>query len=496
MTAASTPGSTTGESGTLEPTTPASTASGSTVLEPTAAASTASGSAAAAPVSAGRTSGDRGGPMPHLAGNFAPVTDELTAYDLPVTGAIPPELSGWYLRNGPNPKDADSPHWFFGDGMVHGVRLEGGRAVSYRNRWVRTSTFTDGVRVRGENGQRDLTAGAANTHVVRHAGRTLALVESSFPYEIDCRPGHELETLGVHDFGGRLTTAMTAHPKTCPTTGELHFFGYGGVTPPYLTYHRADAAGELVISRPIDVPGHTMMHDFHLTARHVVFMDLPVVFNRDRPGMPYGWEPEYGARLGVLRRDDPYGEVRWLPIDPCYVFHALNAHDDGDQRIVLYVSRYAEYGDNVPAFLWRWTLDLASGTVTEEQLDDHFNEFPRVDDRLAGQEARFGYAASGLSLGADRNPGALLRYDLHTGAVARHDFGPGRIPGEAAFAPADDRPGGPGWLITYVYDATTDTSDLVVLDAEDISADPVATVPLPQRVPYGFHGNWIPDPVS
>ncbi|MFE7660339.1 carotenoid oxygenase family protein [Streptomyces celluloflavus] len=434
--------------------------------------------------------------MPHLAGNFAPVTDELTAYDLPVTGAIPPELSGWYLRNGPNPKDADSPHWFFGDGMVHGVRLEGGRAVSYRNRWVRTSTFTDGVRVRGENGQRDLTAGAANTHVVRHAGRTLALVESSFPYEIDCRPGHELETLGVHDFGGRLTTAMTAHPKTCPTTGELHFFGYGGVTPPYLTYHRADAAGELVISRPIDVPGHTMMHDFHLTARHVVFMDLPVVFNQDRPGMPYGWEPEYGARLGVLRRDDPYGEVRWLPIDPCYVFHALNAHDDGDQRIVLYVSRYAEYSDNVPAFLWRWTLDLASGTVTEEQLDDHFTEFPRVDDRLAGQEARFGYAASGLSLGADRNPGALLRYDLHTGAVSRHDFGPGRIPGEAAFAPADDRPGGPGWLITYVYDATTGTSDLVVLDAEDISADPVATVPLPQRVPYGFHGNWIPDPVS
>jgi carotenoid cleavage dioxygenase len=481
MTAASTPEPTAVETSPLESTTPGSTASESTVPASTAA---------------GRVSGDRGGPVPHLAGNFAPVTDELTAYDLPVTGAIPPELSGWYLRNGPNPKDADSPHWFFGDGMVHGVRLEGGRAVSYRNRWVRTSTFTDGVRVRGEDGQRDLTAGAANTHVVRHAGRTMALVESSFPYEIDCRPGHELETLGVHDFGGRLTTAMTAHPKTCPTTGELHFFGYGGVTPPYLTYHRADAAGELVISRPIDVPGHTMMHDFHLTARHVVFMDLPVVFDRDRPGMPYGWEPEYGARLGVLRRDDPYGEVRWLPIDPCYVFHALNAHDEGDQRIVLYVSRYAEFGDNTPAFLWRWTLDLASGTVTEDQLDDQFAEFPRVDDRLAGQDARFGYAARGLSLGADGIPGALLRYDLHTGAVARHDFGPGRTPGEAAFAPADDRPGGPGWLITYVYDATTDTSDLVVLDAEDISAGPVATVPLPQRVPYGFHGNWIPDPVS
>ncbi|UKY51509.1 carotenoid oxygenase family protein [Streptomyces inhibens] len=442
------------------------------------------------------TASESTAPAPHMAGNFAPVTEELTAYDLPVTGVIPPELSGWFLRNGPNPRDADSPHWFFGDGMVHGLRLEGGRAVSYRNRWVRTSTFTDGVRPVDAQGRRNLAAGVANTHIVRHAGRTLALVETSFPYEVDCRPGHELETIGAHDFGGRLTTAMTAHPKTCPTTGELHFFGYGGPTPPYLTYHRADATGELVISRPIDVPGLTMMHDFHLTAGHVIFMDLPVVFDRSRRGMPYSWAPEYGARLGVLRRDDPYGEVRWFSIDPCYVFHSLNAHDDGDQRIVLYVSRYADYGGMSPSHLWRWTIDLASGTVAEEQLDDQFCEFPRVDDRLAGQPARFGHAMTGELPGTGPIPGALLRYDLQTGAVVRHDFGPGRTPGEAVFAPADDRPGGPGWLITYVYDATTDTSDLVVLDAEDISADPVATVHLPQRVPYGFHGNWLPDPSS
>ncbi|GGN38902.1 carotenoid cleavage dioxygenase [Streptomyces kronopolitis] len=435
-------------------------------------------------------------PAPHMAGNFAPVTDELTAYDLPVTGTIPPELTGWFLRNGPNPRDAATPHWFFGDGMVHGLRLEGGRAVSYRNRWVRTATLTEGARPVDAQGRRNLAAGVANTHVVRHAGRTLALVESSFPYEIDCRPGHELETIGVHDFGGRLTTAMTAHPKTCPVTGELHFFGYGGPTPPYLTYHRADASGELVLSRPIDVPGPTMMHDFHLTARHVVFMDLPVVFDHSRPGMPYRWDPEYGARLGVLRRDDPRGAVRWLSIDPCYVFHALNAHDEGDRRIVLHVARYADFGDGTPAHLWRWTIDLDTGTVAEEQLDDCFCEFPRVDDRLAGQPARFGHATTAELPGTGPIPGALLRYDLEKGGVVRHDFGPGRTPGEAVFAPADDRPGGPGWLLTYVYDASTDASDLVVLDTEDISADPVATVHLPQRVPYGFHGNWLPDPAS
>ncbi|KUL40409.1 9-cis-epoxycarotenoid dioxygenase [Streptomyces sp. NRRL F-4489] len=435
-------------------------------------------------------------PPPHLAGNFAPVTDELTACDLPITGTVPAALRGWYVRNGPNPRDAASPHWFFGDGMIHGVRLEDGRAVSYRNRWVRTSTFTDGARVVDEEGRRDLAAGVANTHIVRHAGRTLALVESSFPYEIDCRPGHELETVGPHDFGGRLATAMTAHPKTCPTTGELHFFGYGNATPPYLTYHRADAAGQLVVSRPIDVPAATMMHDFHLTARHVVFMDLPMVHDRGRPGMPYAWDPEYGARLGVLRRDDPHGQVRWLEIDPCYVFHSLNAHDDGEERIVLYVSRYAALDGRSPSFLWRWTIDLAAGTVREEQLDDQFGEFPRIDDRLAGLPARFGHVTAGEAPGTGPIPGALLRYDLRTGAVARYDFGPGRTPGEAAFAPADDRPGGPGWLITYVYDATTDTSDLVILDAEDITAGPVATVHLPQRVPHGFHGNWLPDPAS
>ncbi|MEV6720876.1 carotenoid oxygenase family protein [Streptomyces xanthochromogenes] len=455
---------------------------------------------------------------PHLAGNFAPVAEELTTHELTVTGAIPPELTGWYVRNGPNPQDAASAHWFFGDGMVHGVRLEGGRARSYRNRWVRTSTFTDGARVHDRQGRTDLTAGAANTHVVRHAGRTLALVESSFPYALDCRPGRELETLGSYDFDGRLTTAMTAHPKTCPVTGELHFFGYGALDRPFLNYHRADERGELVVSRPVEVPAATMMHDFHLTASHVVFMDLPAVSDLEtamRPGggLPYRWDAEYGARLGVLRRDDPYGEVRWLTIDPCYVFHALNAYDlkpngapgdggpadsgpgDGTglgERIVLHVVRYERLGANGPT-LWKWTLDLATGTVREEQLDDQACEFPRVDDRLAGLESRFGHVTVSQTPSSGPISGALLRYDLRTGAVVRHEFGAGRVPAEAAFAPADGRPGGPGWLLSYVYDAARDASDLVILDADNLAAPPVATVHLPQRVPFGFHGNWLAD---
>ncbi|MCQ4040975.1 carotenoid oxygenase family protein [Streptantibioticus rubrisoli] len=433
---------------------------------------------------------------PHLLGNYAPVPDEITVTELSVTGAIPPELTGWYLRNGPNPHEAASAHWFLGDGMVHGVRLERGRAVSYRNRWVRTSAFTRGAGLRDERGNVDLTADVANTHVVRHAGRTLALVESSYPYELDCRVGHELETIGVHDFDGRLRTPMTAHPKTCPTTGELHFFGYGWSSAPYLTYHRADSRGELTISRPVEVPAPTMMHDFQLTTGHVAFMDLPVVYDRSRArtGMPYVWAPDHGARLGVLRRDDPYGEVRWFAIEPCYVFHTLGAYEEGGgQRLVLHAIRHDRLGDGVEfnglTSLWRWTLDLAAGTVREEQLDDHRAEFPRIDDRLTGMPHRYGYASTA---GGNRG-GAIHRYDLREGTVASHRFGPGRVPGEAAFVPADDTPGGPGWLMAYVYDAATDRSDLVVLDADELTAPPVATVHLPRRVPAGFHGNWLAD---
>ena len=436
---------------------------------------------------------------PHLLGNFAPVPDELTVTELSVTGSVPPELTGWYLRNGPNPREAASAHWFLGDGMVHGVRLEGGRAAAYRNRWVRTASFTRGARPYDEHGNHDLTAGVANTHVVRHAGRTLALVESSHPYELDCRPGHELDTIGAYDFNGRLHTPMTAHPKTCPTTGELHFFGYGGLAAPYLTYHRADAAGELTVSRPIDIPAHTMMHDFQLTSAHVVFMDLPVVFDlakarADAPGMPYTWTPDHGARLGVLRRDDPHGAVRWFEIQPCYVFHTLGAHEEAaGQRLVLHVIRWDRLGDGVDVnghgSLWRWTIDLAAGSVREEQLDDRSTEFPRIDDRLTGLPHRHGHTST--AKGPDG--GAIHRYDLRAGTVTSHLFGSGRTPGEASFVPADDTPGGPGWLMAYVHDAATDRSDLVILDADRLADPPVASVHLPRRVPSGFHGNWLPD---
>ena len=423
--------------------------------------------------------------------NYAPVTDELTEFDLPVEGAIPAELDGWYLRNGPNPRQATA-HWFTGDGMIHGVRIEGGRAAWYRNRWVRTDSFKEDFPLYNADGTRNLRAATANTHLVNHAGKTLALVESSLPYEIT----NDLETVGAYDFGGKLVDSMTAHPKICPTTGEMHFFGYGNIFEPHVTYHRADANGELTINRPLDVKALTMMHDFALTAEHVVFMDLPIVFNVDVAmkgdgDMPYRWNDNYGARLGVLRRDDPYGEVRWFEIDPCYVFHVANAYDRGNS-IVLQAIRYPELWRDTGGFetdgvLWTWTIDLQTGTVTERQLDDRAVEFPRIDDRLATLPARYA-----VSVG----DGRLVRYDLTTGDAVEHAFGtvesPGG-PGEAVFVPSTAVPAdeSSGWYIGYVYDPARDGSDLVIIDASDFAAQPVARIKLPHRVPFGFHGNWI-----
>ena len=421
-------------------------------------------------------------------GNYAPVADELTAFDLPVEGAIPPALNGWYLRNGPNPRQA-TQHWFTGDGMIHGVRLENGRAAWYRNRWVRTESFESPFPVYNSDGTRNLHSSVANTHVVNHAGKTLALVESSLPYEI----GNDLQTIGAYDFGGKLVDSMTAHPKICPTTNELHFFGYGNIFAPHVTYHRADANGELTINRPVDVPGLTMMHDFALTASHVIFMDLPIVFEidiatRGERDMPYRWNDNYGARLGVLRRDDPFGAIRWFDIDPCYVFHVANAYDVGNS-IVLQAVRYPELwrdsGDfGVDGVMWRWTIDLGSGTVDECQLDDRGVEFPLIDDRLAGLPARYAIAVGTHS---------LIRYDMDRGTADEHRF-PEGTPGEAVFVAADSTGDErSGWYLTYVYDEVRSGSDLVILDATDMTAGPVARVRLPQRVPHGFHGNWITD---
>ena len=433
----------------------------------------------------------------YLRGNFAPVEREVSATQLEVEGQIPESLGGLYLRNGPNPTEGDPGHWFAGDGMIHGVRLEAGRADWYRNRYVQTKSFQgDPTPMVSEEGVVDYSVGKSNTNVIGHAGRILALVESSFPMEMS----RDLDTVGLATFDGKLQAAFTAHPKICGATGEMLAFGYGFV-PPFLSYYRISADGEMVQNELIEVPGPTMMHDFAVTRNHVIFMDLPVCFSAERAlegGMPFAWEPSYGARLGVMPREGSNADIKWLEIDPCYVFHPLNAYEK-DGTIVMDVARYASLWsrdslDFRDALLTRWTIDLASGTVKEEALDDRPIEFPRVDPRCEGLPNRYGYAVAtetsdGLTLQT------LIKYDLEGDRSDTHDFGPGTAPGEGVFVPASpDAAEDEGFVLAYVYDGERDASDFVVLDAQNFGAEPLARVKLPQRVPFGFHGNWVPDP--
>jgi carotenoid cleavage dioxygenase len=451
---------------------------------------------------------------PYLSGNFAPVSEEVTAFDLPVTGALPPELDGRYLRNGPNPIDPDPAtyHWFTGEGMVHGVRLRDGTAEWYRNRWVRNPTVAEHLGEPVPEGPRtDGMDSAPNTNVIGLGGRTIALVEAGTkPVELD----EDLGTCGPIDFDGTLPYGYSAHPKVDPTSGELHTASYYWARPGVIDYSVVSTDGVVVRREDVPVPGSPMVHDISITARYAVFYDLPVVFDLESAmsgsRLPYVWSDEYGARVGVLPRDGAGTDgLRWFEVDPCYVFHPMNAHDavgaDGAELVVLDVVRHDRVFDrsrlgpdeSVPT-LWRWTIDLTHGSIRTEQLHEDTVEFPRVDERLVGRPYRYGWAASvaahrGDGQGVVFDGASIAKFDLVSGTVTHHEMGPGRAAGEAVFVPsAADAAEDDGYVLTLVYDAAQDRSDLVVLAGQDISAAPVATVHLPRRVPFGFHGNWIP----
>ena len=436
----------------------------------------------------------------HLQGNFAPVKDELTTTDLEVIGAIPPELEGLYVRNGANPMSGHSEHWFLGDGMVHGVKLGGGEAAWYRNRYVRTAKLADPDKPRiSDVGEIDRTLSSANTHVIGHGGQILALEEGSFPYILDA----ELNTVGPKDYDGKLNSAFTAHPHICPETGEMIAFGYGQL-PPYLVYLRVSADGKLVQAEEIEVPGPTMMHDFMITRNHAIFMDLPVIFDMEAAlagTMPFKWSDDYGARMGLMPREGNASDVKWFDVDPCYVFHTMNAHEEGN-KVMLDACRISEIwrdagdmtgGDGVQS-LHRFTFDLDTGAVSEDTLDDRGMDFPRIADARVGLKNRYGYA---LQFGSDAVEGGgfagHLKFDFQSGKSELHAY-PG-APAEPVFvaAPGADGDSDEGWVLSYVYCPDSDKSELHIVDATNFTADPVARVKLPQRVPFGFHGSWVAD---
>jgi len=445
---------------------------------------------------------------------FAPVTDEITAFDLPVTGRVPAELSGRYLRNGPNPLGLDDPayHWFLGPGMVHGVRLRHGRAEWYRNRWVRSRRLAESMGETWPPGPvHEGMDFAANTHIISHAGHILATVEAGpLPYELS----GELETLGPCDFGGTLPGGFAAHTKPDHRTGELHAIAYYWAWD-HVQHIVVDGRGRVSRTTDIPVADGPMMHDFALTESYVILFDLPVTFSLDLVSagqeMPYTWNPAHQARVGLLRRAPAGdGRVQWIDVEPCWIFHTLNAYDD-DGRVVVDLVRYqgsydvSVFAGRGPVTLDRWTIDPAAGKVVQARIDDRYQEFPRVDDRMTGRRHRYGYSAViGEDTRATIQPGGdfadeafantLLKHDLAAATVQAHEFGRDATAGEAVFVPAaPDAAEDDGYVMAFVHDPDRGAADLVILAAQDFCGEPVARVHLPARIPLGFHGTWIAD---
>ncbi len=467
-------------------------------------------------------------PTGYLEAEHTPIEGELDATDLRVHGELPRELRGLYVRNSPNPQFSPigKYHWFDGDGMVHGIRFEDGRA-SYMNRWVRTRGFEaereagkalwTGILEPLRPEAMSLPGGpvkdTANTDLVFHRGRLLALWWlSGTPYELSTR---DLSTIGLERFDGKLTGGFAAHPKVDPRTNQLVFFDHSMVRRPYLRYGVVSPEGELVRYEAIPTDSPHILHDMAITENYSILLDFPM-----------GWDPERlkagkrkiafdrggRSRFGVLPRLGGAADVRWFEAEPCYMYHTINAYEVG-REIVLVGCRVR---DPIPErqdtsggvarldtielvpHLYEWRFDLDTGETRERALDDLATEFPRINDTVQGTRARFTYNPR-IARDAALKFDGLVKYDLAGGAFAPArvvwEAPPGMFVGEAAFAP---RAGGAGrgaseddgWLVTFGSSARDDRSVCFVLDARDMRE--VARVDLPRRIPLGFHSMFCP----
>jgi len=456
-----------------------------------------------------------------LRGNFAPLRMECDAPDLVIDGEMPRELHGTLFRNGPNPLFAprDQYHMFSGDGMVHAFHIENGR-VSYRNRWVRTAKLerewaagqalygTFGNPATSDPAVRGTAYNVANTNVLFHGGRLLALEEFNPPFELDAQT---LASRGIHDYGGTLRGPMSAHPKVDARSGALHAFGYGldGFGSRRMAYHHIDAGGTLTRSVEFDAPYACMVHDFIVTEAHIVFPIFPLTISPERArrgGPMLAWEPELPSLLGVMPRDGEGRDIVWYEGEACCVFHPLNAYDEAG-AIVADMLRY-DAGPGFPdadgsapdaakavARLERWRLPLAGATrsYTTARLDEQASEYPRLDERYAGLRHRYGwFATTPGEQGRAAVFDELARYDFTLGRKDLYRLPAGDFVSEPVFvARSPTAPEGQGHVLAVAYRGAQARSDLLVFDAEQLHAGPLAIAHLETRVPFGFHGNWM-----
>jgi carotenoid cleavage dioxygenase-like enzyme len=462
---------------------------------------------------------------PYLHGVYAPTLNEVQVENLAVTGELPADLDGAYFRNGPNPlhKPMNRHHPFDGDGMVHGVYFRDGCA-EYRNRYVLTSALeqelASGKSIsHGVMGPFDYSVSrfgikdTSNTDLFWYAGDLMTLwYNAGEPYRLDSRT---LETRAHFQLEDRAALRMSAHSKVDSHTGELLFFDYGD-EPPYMTYGVADASGKLLHEVAIDLPGPRLPHDIGFTTHYAIVHDLPffhdmnvlrkynyrvLTFHRDIP-----------TRFGIIPRRGQGSDVRWFECQPCYILHVTNCWEEGDWVVMdgcrsLNPMPDVQQGEGelasmlaymrLEANAYRWRFNLNTGEVREGDIDTLNTEFNTANPLFLGVKSKYSYHQRIPLLhegGHTLRFTGLVKYNNDSGEYTQWDYGTGVFGSEAVFAakPGADRSSAEddGYVITVVTDSRDWTSQCLVFDATDIAQGPVASVALPQRVPFGFHATW------
>jgi len=471
--------------------------------------------------------------LPIYNGFDRPGRVEADVFELEVEGEIPAQLCGNFYRVAPEPQfppRLGDDIVINGDGMVGLFRFEHGH-VDFKSRYVQTeklrreraarrslfgayrNPYTDDVSVRG------LSRGTANTNVLLHGGRLMALKEDSPPMELD---PHTLDTVGPWTYGGRLgSRTATAHPKIDPETGELLFFGYAakGETTRDIAFYVADAAGRITREEWFEAPYAAEIHDFAVTRDHLIFPVLPTTTDLQRlqrGGPHWLWDPTRISMVGIFPRAGHARDIRWFEGPPRWLFHFFNAYSDAGRVIAdacvseaqtfpfMYPdTRGGEFDPSkaVPR-ITRWTFDVSSqhSAFEERRLWPNYCEFPRIDDRFAMGRHRYGFAIAndpsrdfvgGGIFGPAFN--SVVRYDFDTGNVASFALDSKTTAQEPVFVPRHDHAAeGDGYLLVLVNRFATMLNDLLLFDSTRIPEGPIATIKLPLRLRNGVHGNWVP----
>jgi carotenoid cleavage dioxygenase len=470
--------------------------------------------------------------LPIYTGFNTPGRTEADIFDLEIDGDLPSDIDGTFYRVAPDPQfppRLGSDIYFNGDGMVFMFRFKDGH-VDYKSRYVQTdkwklehearkalfgayrNPYTDDPSVAGQ------IRGTANTNIMFHGGKLLALKEDSPPVAMD---PHTLETTGNWYFDGKLTSkTFTAHPKIDPHTGEMVCFGYSatGEATPDVAYYLVDANGKITHETWFKVPYACMIHDFAVTRDYVVFPIVPLIASHDRiknGESHFAWDGSKDVFMGVLPRNGEGKDIRWVRGPTHFTSHIMNAFNDGRK---IYIDAPVSESSVFPFFpdvtgaefnrekgsprLTRYKIDLESNepTIEREQLTPLIGEMPRCDDRYAMEHYRYGYMGAfdpKLPFDLDRTTIAglffnvLARHDHATGKSVTAFAGPTGGFQEPVFIPRrKDAPEGDGYLAALVNRYDEHRSDLAIIDAQTMER--IATVKLPLRLRPGLHGNWVP----